>query len=45
MGTAPGARRRTPSPSRAAVEGWRVLRADPGDGFDFNDVLLRRAVA
>ena len=30
---------------RAASTGWHVLRADPGDGLDFNDALLGRAVA
>ena len=30
---------------RAVAEGWRVLRADPGDGLDFNDVLMGRAAA
>ena len=29
---------------RATAEGWRVLRADPGCGLDFNDVLMGRAV-
>ena len=30
---------------RAAAAGWRVLRADPGDGLDFNDVLMGRVAA
>ncbi len=30
---------------RATASGWRVLRADPGDGLDFNDVLMGRAAA
>lgn len=30
---------------RATAEGWRVLRADPGDGLDFNDVLHAEAAA
>ena len=30
---------------RATAEGWRVLRADPGCGLDFNDVLQGRAAA
>ena len=30
---------------RATAEGWRVLRADPGDGLDFNDVLRREVAA
>ncbi len=30
---------------RATAEGWRVLRADPGDGLDFNDMLRAEAVA
>ena len=30
---------------RATAAGWRVLRADPGCGLDFNDVLLGRTAA
>ena len=30
---------------RATAEGWRVLRAEPGDELDFNDVLTGRAAA
>ena len=30
---------------RATAEGWRVLRADPGDGLDFNDVLRAEVAA
>ena len=30
---------------RAAVEGWRVSLADPGDELDFNDVLMGRDAA
>ena len=30
---------------RATAEGWAVLRADPGDGLDFNDLLIGRVAA
>ena len=30
---------------RAMDDGWRVLRADPGDGLDFNDVLRAEVAA
>ena len=30
---------------RATADGWRVLRADPGDGLDFNDVLRAEVAA
>lgn len=30
---------------RATAEGWRVRRADPGDGLDFNDALRGRVAA
>ena len=30
---------------RAAAQGWRVLRADPGDGLDFNDMLRAEVTA
>lgn len=30
---------------RAHALGWRVLRADPGDGLDFNDLIMGRVAA